>query len=54
MNEQLSPSQLISARILMLLMSGVSIDKAYDAVLGDGAFVKLANDTHEALNTVNQ
>jgi hypothetical protein len=39
----------ISARILILVQSGKSLPEAFDAVLGAGAYLKLASDMHDAL-----
>lgn len=39
----------ISARILVLVQTGMSPKEAFDEVLGAGAFVKLAHDIHEKL-----
>lgn len=39
----------ISARILALVQSGMTLPLAFDAVLGAGAYAKLADDLHDAL-----
>ena len=39
----------ISARILVLVQSGMTLPQAFDAVLGAGAYLKLAGDLHAAL-----
>lgn len=39
----------ISSRIAFLVKSGMSVPEAFDAVLGAGAYVKLASDLHDAL-----
>lgn len=46
---QMSMTTKISARILILLQSGMSLPAAFDAVLGAGAYVKLAGELHDAL-----
>jgi len=39
----------ISARILILVQSGMTLPAAFDAVLGAGSYAKLAGDLHDAL-----
>ncbi len=39
----------ISARILVLVQTGMSVRDAIDAVLGTGTFTKLASDLYEQL-----
>ena len=39
----------ISAQILALRAAGLSLREAFDAVLGDGAYSKLAAELYDAL-----
>lgn len=39
----------ISARILAKVAEGSTLQAAFDAVLGAGAYARLADDLHEAL-----
>lgn len=39
----------ISARILVLVQSGKTLPEAFDAVLGAGAYLKMAGEMHDAL-----
>lgn len=39
----------ISARILFLVSQGMDVSEAVNAVLGAGAFEKLASDVYDAL-----
>jgi len=39
----------ISARILVLVQSGMPLPAAFDAVLGAGAYARLASDLHDKL-----
>jgi hypothetical protein len=39
----------ISARILVLMQTGMTLPQAFDAVLGAGAYLKLAGDLYDAL-----
>lgn len=39
----------ISARILVLVQTGMTLPQAFDAVLGAGAYAKLAGDLYDAL-----
>lgn len=41
--------QIISGRILLLIAEGKSIVEAYDAVLGEGAYMKLAGEIYDEL-----
>ena len=40
----------ISARILILIQSGKTLPEAFDAVLGAGAYEKMAGEVYDALN----
>lgn len=42
----------ISGRILVLIQGGMSVPEAFDAVLGAGAYAKLASDLHDAFRGV--
>ena len=42
-------NETISARILVKLAEGMSIEQAVDFVLGAGAFQKLAGEIHDTL-----
>lgn len=39
----------ISAKILSLISTGMSLSEAFDAVLGAGAYLKLAGEVYEGL-----
>ena len=39
----------ISARILILVQSGMTLPQAFDAVLGAGAYAKMAGEIYDAL-----
>jgi hypothetical protein len=39
----------ISARILVLMQTGMTLPQAIDAVLGAGTYLKLAGDLYDAL-----
>jgi len=39
----------ISARILILVQSGMTLPQAFDAVLGAGAYAKMAGEVYDAL-----
>jgi len=39
----------ISARILVLVQSGMTLPAAFDAVLGAGAYARLASELHDRL-----
>lgn len=39
----------ISARILVLVQSGMTLPQAFDAVLGAGAYAKFAGELYDAL-----
>jgi len=45
----MTTQQIISARILALKNSGMSLREAFDAVLGAGAYDKLAGEVYDAL-----
>jgi hypothetical protein len=45
----MTTQQIISARILTLKNSGMSLRDAFDAVLGQGAYDKLAGEVYDAL-----
>jgi len=46
---QLTTNQIISARILVLMQRGASLPEAFDAVMKDGAYAKLAGEIYDAL-----
>ena len=39
----------ISAKILINVQAGMTLQQAFDAVLGDGAYIKLAGDVYDEL-----
>ena len=41
---------IISAKILAAMASGMELQAAFDSVLGEGAYTKLASDLHDAMN----
>ena len=45
----MNTNQQISIRIIALVATGVAIDVAFDSVLGQGAYVKFANDLYDTL-----
>lgn len=45
----MSNNQIISARILAEMANGKTIDQAYDAVFGEGAYLKLAGELYDHL-----
>jgi hypothetical protein len=45
----MTKQQAISALILAEVAKGLSIQEAFDAVIGEGAYVKLAGEVWEAL-----
>jgi NifU-like protein involved in Fe-S cluster formation len=50
----MSKNQIISARILAEVVSGKTIDQAYDAVFGEGAYLKLAGEIYDQLRAKGQ
>jgi hypothetical protein len=47
--EIMSKNAIISARILAEMENGKTIDQAYDAVFGEGAYLKLAGELYDQL-----
>ncbi|CAB3784149.1 hypothetical protein [Pararobbsia alpina] len=45
----MNKNQIISARILAAVANGKTIEQAYDAVMGDGAYLKLAGEMYDEL-----
>lgn len=45
----MSKNQIISARILAHMANGMTIDQAYDAVFGEGAYLKLAGEIYDQM-----
>lgn len=45
----MNTNQIISARILAHIDTGLRVDQAIDAVLGAGTYSKLAGDLYDAL-----
>lgn len=43
----------ISAKILANVQAGMTLPEAFDAVLGEGAYLKLAGDLYDELNAKN-
>lgn len=44
----------ISAKIIANVQAGMSVSEAYDAVLGAGAYVKMAGELYDALRAKQQ
>lgn len=44
----------ISAKIIALKNSGMTLQQAFDAVLGEGAYMKLAGEVYDALRAKAQ
>lgn len=42
-------NEIISLRILTLVNAGATVREAYDAVMGEGAYVKLAGEVYDEL-----
>lgn len=42
-------NQIISAKILLEMQKGKTVDQAIDAVLGAGAYAKMAGELYDAL-----
>ena len=45
----MSKNQIISAKIAAHLAAGKTIEQAFDAVLGEGTYAKVAGEVYEAL-----
>lgn len=45
----MSKDQIISARILAAMASGMELREAFDSVLGEGAYMKMAGEVYDAL-----
>lgn len=45
----MTKSQIISARILVMVAEGASVREAFDAVLGEGAYETMAGEIYDAL-----
>lgn len=43
----------ISAKIIANVQAGMTLPEAFDAVLGEGAYLKLAGDLYDQLNAKN-
>ena len=43
----------ISAKIIANVQAGMTLPQAFDAVLGEGAYLKLAGDLYDKLNAKN-
>lgn len=43
----------ISAMILAKMSEGMDIQQAFDAIMGEGAYLKLAHEVYEALRAKN-
>lgn len=43
----------ISAKILANVQAGMTLPQAFDAVLGEGAYMKLAGEVYDELNAKN-
>ena len=41
----------ISAKILANLQSGMTFEQAFDAVIGNGAYAKLAGEVYDAMQS---
>lgn len=50
MQQELTPSQVISAKILFLKSEGYSTREAVDAVLGLGTYDRIAGEVYDRLN----
>ena len=42
-------NEIISTRILALVASGMPLPAAFDAVLGEGAYLKMAGEIYESM-----
>jgi hypothetical protein len=51
MNE--TQTEIISARIMVLVAGGMTLVDAFNSVVGAGAFEKLAGEVYDALTTRN-
>lgn len=49
MKNGMTTNQVISLRILALVAGGMALKEAYNAVMGAGAYEKLASDIYEKL-----
>jgi len=45
----MNKDQIISAKILSAMANGMELKSAFDSVLGEGAYTKLAGDLYDAL-----
>ena len=43
----------ISAKILAAMQAGMTLEQAFDAALGEGAYLKLAGEVYDELNAKN-
>lgn len=48
-NETQNQNQKINARILVLVAGGMDIKQAFDTVLGQGSFVKMAGEAYDSI-----
>ncbi|CAB4197321.1 hypothetical protein UFOVP1309_6 [uncultured Caudovirales phage] len=49
----MNKNQIISVKILAAIESGMDIQAAFDSVLGEGAYIKMAGDLYDALRAKN-
>ena len=45
----MNKDQIISAKILTAMASGMELQAAFDSVLGEGAYMKIASDLYDTL-----
>jgi len=45
----MNKDQIISAKILAAMANGMDLKSAFDFVIGEGAYIKLAGDVYDAL-----
>lgn len=50
---KMNKNQIISVKILAAIESGMDIQAAFDSVLGEGAYIKMAGDLYDALRAKN-
>jgi hypothetical protein len=48
-NKMTNSKEIISLRILALLTAGLTMQQAFDAVMGKGAYAKIAGEVYDAL-----
>lgn len=54
MSKTMTKDQVITARLLAHVANGMTIDRAYDAVFGAGAYLKLAGEIYDELRAKAQ